>query len=180
MPLRNCWGTKTISGIFVAETEGLAENRIVKAPLHFESQYGDELKLRYRLRVKQLAISSENYYFWKEFDQLINQTGGLYEIVPYRLTGNIICTSNPSSNVTGIFEVAGVSEKAMYFDTPVEFPVYGYECEAVEWDLSVIDPKTGDLVWIDDATGTWYTADPECFDCTLRGGTTEMPAFWEF
>ena len=98
-----CWRTKNIPGIFIAGTEGLVENSILEAPLHFESQYGDELTRRYRLHVKQLNISSENYYFWKDMDKLINQTGGLYETQPFRLQGNISCSSSPTSNVTGIF-----------------------------------------------------------------------------
>ncbi|MDT8402741.1 MAG: DUF4249 domain-containing protein [Bacteroidales bacterium] len=130
--LKECWRTKNIPGIFITGTEDLSENTIVEEPLHFESQYGDELTYRYRLHVRQLAITPESYRFWKDLDQIINQTGGLYETQPYALQGNIICSSDPSSNVTGIFEVAGVSEEIKYFNKPDEFPVTGYNCTLIE------------------------------------------------
>ncbi|MFO7851506.1 MAG: DUF4249 domain-containing protein [Bacteroidota bacterium] len=181
--VKECWETKNIPGIFIGGTEGLTENSIVEAPLHFESQYGDELTFRYRLHIRQLAITSESYYFWEDLDKLINQTGGLYETQPFRLQGNIFCSTNPSSNVTGIFEVAGVSEKVKYFNKPDEFPVTGYICGTVEVGTEEnpwIAIDGGTIIMYDEKNNRYFTSDALCFDCTLRGGTTERPAFWEF
>jgi len=181
--LKECWGSKNIPGIFVAGTEGLVENSIVEAPLHFESQYGDELTVRYRLHVRQLKITSECYYFWKDMDKIINKTGGLYETQPFRLMGNIICSSDPSSNVTGIFEVAGVSEEVKYFNKPEEFPVSGYNCTKIEVGTEEnpwIAIDAGTIIIYDEKENQYFTSDALCFDCTLRGGTTERPPFWDF
>ena len=181
--LKECWATKNIPGIFIAGTEGLAINSIVETPLHFESQYGDELTARYRLHVRQLKITSECYYFWKDMDKIINQTGGLYETQPFRLMGNIICSSDPSSNVTGIFEVAGVSEEVRYFDKPDEFPVTGYNCTLIEVGTEEnpwIAIDAGTIIIYEEKDNRYFTSDALCFDCTLRGGTTERPPFWEF
>lgn len=181
--LMACWRTKNIPGIFIAGTEGLVENSVMEAPLHFETQYGDELTRRYRLHVKQLNISSENYYFWNDLDKLINKTGGLYETQPFRLKGNIICTSNLSSNVTGIFEAAGVTEAVKYFDKPDEFPVTGYSCSKIEVGTEEnpwMAMDAGTIIMYNEKNDQYFTADVWCFDCTLRGGTTERPPFWYF
>ena len=116
-------------------------------------------------------------------DKIINKTGGLYETQPFRLMGNIICSTDPSSNVTGIFEVAGVSGDVRYFDKPDEFPVTGYNCTLIEIgteDNPWIGIDAGTIVIYDEKDNRYFTSDAQCFDCTLRGGTTEMPPFWEF
>jgi len=56
--VRYCWTSKSPKGIYTGTTEGLAKNIILDAPLHFESQYGDALSMKYSLLVKQYVISN--------------------------------------------------------------------------------------------------------------------------
>ncbi len=176
-----CWKDYDIDGIFISTTEGLIENAVINAPLSFTDQYGDALSLKYSLYARQLSISKNAYDFWNDLDKLINQTGGLYESQPFRLEGNIRCTTDPSLNVTGIFEVAGVSERRDFFLRPSEFNIYRMNCE-----LEPVGTET--LPWsdlpegaylIEDQPGAYLTSTLICFDCRLRGGTTERPVFWE-
>ena len=176
---RECWKNKNINGIYVASTEGLMENSIIRSPLNFESQYGDELAELYSLHVKQLLISGENYNFWNEISKMIYENGSLFERQPYKITGNITCTSNPDFSVTGIFEVAGVSEYREFFATPDEFPVFGYSCERriIDFDLRNLD--NGAYVVSDDIANELWTSFSGCFECIERSGTSIRPAFWE-
>ena len=179
-----CWKSYDISGIFISNTEGLTENAVVNAPLNFVDQYGDELSLKYSLHARQLTISKQAYEFWNDLDKLTNQTGGLYESQPFRLEGNISCTTDPFVNITGIFEVAGVSEGREFFPIPPEFDILRMECE-----LELVGTET--LPWSklpvgaylyfepDIPQGRYYTSRPQCFDCRSRGGTTIRPVFWE-
>ena len=176
-----CWKSYDISGIFISNTEGLTENAIVEAPLNFVDQYGDDLSLKYSLHARQLIISRQAFMFWNDLDKLTNQTGGLYESQPFRLEGNISCTTDQFVNVTGIFEVAGVSEGREFFPVPEEFDIFRKECE-----LELVGTET--LPWSKLPVGTYLTEDPpevfstsdiECFDCRARGGTLEKPYFWQ-
>jgi len=176
-----CWKSYDISGIFISNTEELTENAMVEAPLNFVDQYGDDLSLKYSLHAKQLTISRQVYEFWNDLDKLTNQTGGLYESQPFRLEGNITCTTDPSVNITGIFEVAGVSEGREFFPVPTEFEIFRKECE-----LELVGTET--LPWSKLTVGTYLSEDPPevfstsdiaCFDCRARGGTLERPYFWE-
>ncbi|MCG6189278.1 DUF4249 domain-containing protein [Maribellus maritimus] len=179
---RECWKNKNINGIYVASTEGLSENSIIGAPLNFESQYGDELAALYSLHVRQFVISGENYKFWNEINKMVYETGGLFERQPYKITGNITCTSNPDLGVTGIFEVAGVSEYREFFATPAEFPVSGTTCDLIEVD--VLDyplsklPDGVYIIYYED-TNQKMTSFSGCFECNERGGSSVKPAFWE-
>ncbi len=176
-----CWKSLDISGIFISNTEGLTENAVVEAPLNFVDQYGDDLSLKYSLHARQLTISRQAYEFWNDLDKLTNQTGGLYESQPFRLEGNINCTTDPEVNVSGIFEVAGVSEGREFFPVPSEFDIFRKECE-----LELVGTET--LPWSKLPVGTYLSEDPPevfstsdivCFDCRARGGTTEKPYFWQ-
>ena len=178
--IRTCWKTKNIPGIFIASTEGLAENRVSESPLHFESQYGDELTIRYSLKARQYVIGANAFDFWTKVDKLVNQSGGLYETLPYRVEGNIHCTTDPKALVTGILEVAGVSEARAFFNRPPEFKIIPFECF-----LSEVGTRS--FPWFRLPAGSWlvhypearyFASTPACFDCRERGGTLVKPPFW--
>ncbi|MBT3242607.1 MAG: DUF4249 domain-containing protein [Bacteroidetes bacterium] len=179
--LRTCWKSKNILGIFVGNSEGLAENKIQKAPLHFESQYGDALSIRYSLLVKQHAISESVWSFWNSLDKLVNQSGGLYETQPFRVEGNIHCTTNPELFVAGIFEVSGVTEKRIFLNQPTEFEIIPVNCTldtiGTE-DLPWYRVPVGDWITEDFSSGEFFTSNQKCYDCTQKGGTTVKPPFW--
>ncbi len=179
--IRNCWKSKSVSGIYLAKTDGLAENSVIEAPLNFESQYGDELTIRYSLKVRQYAISESAYRFWENAGKLISETGGLYETQPFRLEGNIRCTSDTTIYAVGIFEVAGVTTKRIFVDKPADFPVTPVECilsEVGTRDFPWYRLPAGSFVTQDAQSGKFYTSSPSCYDCRLREGTLEKPPFW--
>jgi hypothetical protein len=176
-----CWKDENINGIYIGDSYGLTQNRITYAPLNFVSQIGDRLMAKYSLHVVQLAISESAYKFWYNLNKLINETGGLYETQPFKLEGNIRCTSNPDLNVTGVFEVAGVSETRIFVRTPTEFVVYPTHCQfdtltlKEQWDAL----RPGSYLYAEPEDGLFLTAPDYCFDCRERGGTLKRPPFWE-
>jgi hypothetical protein len=180
--LLECYMNKKILGLYTSSTQGLEENTIIEAPLHFESQFGDELSNIYSLHAKQLRISEPAYKFWNELNRLIYEAGGLYETQPFRLSGNIECVSDENINVIGIFEAAGVSEMREYFFRPQGINIFDFKCEldtigteALPWEIVL----NGSFL-LEDEPGLYFTSDIRCFDCTTRGGTTEVPPFWEY
>ena len=137
--------------------------------------------IKYSLHAIQLSISESSYRFWDDLNKLINETGGLYETQPFRLKGNIHCTSDPDVNVAGVFEVAGVSELRVFALRPTEFIVFSTDCpmdtvgvESFPWS----EVKPGSYIAQPDE-GLFMTGEDKCFICTLRGGTLDRPPFWE-
>ncbi|HBB91169.1 MAG: hypothetical protein A2X22_08945 [Bacteroidetes bacterium GWF2_49_14] len=179
---RICWKTKTINGLYIGSTSGLSQNQVIDAPLNFESQYGDELTVRYCLTVRQYSINPSAYAFWEIVDNLVNQAGGLYETQPFRIEGNIRCTTDPNLPVAGVFEVAGVSVARAFVDRPQEFTVVPLECvlsEVGTQDYPWFRLPVNSFVTQDTQTGKFLTASPACYDCRQRGGTLTKPPFWE-
>jgi len=177
-----CWKDEKIPGVYFGDSYGMADNRVANAPLNFVSPYGNQLRIKYSLHAIQLSISESSYSFWYDLNKLINETGGLYETQPFRLEGNIHCTSDPDVNVTGVFEVAGVSEMRVFATKPHGMRIYTTYCQfdtiggeflpwsAVEW---------GSYIYADFNRGLFMTAPDYCFNCLLRGGTNKMPPYWE-
>jgi len=179
--LRVCYMDEYIDGIFIGTSEGMAINRVADAPLHGVSRYGDRLQVKYSLHVKQIRISSSAYRFWNDLKSLLYETGGLYETIPFRLTGNISCVSHEDISVAGLFEVAGVSETRIFVPCPGEFRIVTDRC--VPDTLGFSDFLRGHLpagTWImEEEPGLYITAPVTCFDCTAKGGYTQEPPFWE-
>lgn len=179
-----CWKDIDVPGIFLGNSAGMTENNVLDARLNFVSQYGDLLMLKYSLNVIQLSISESAYQFWYDLKKMIDDSGGLYETQPFRLRGNVSCISDPGVQVTGIFEVAGVTKTRVFVPRPTEFNIYS-------WNNCELDTVgTPELPWDDIPAGTFVTElDPNeeiyattsqlCYVCTLRGGTNIKPAFWE-
>ncbi|MBA7550088.1 hypothetical protein ES705_42594 [subsurface metagenome] len=121
--LRVCYMDEYIDGIFTGTSEGLAINRVADSPLHGVSRFGDRLQIKYNLHVKQMRIPSSAYRFWNDLKSLLYETGGLYETIPFRLTGNISCVSHKDISVAGLFEVAGVYETRILVPRPSDFRI---------------------------------------------------------
>lgn len=177
-----CFSQKSTKGIYTASTEGLSQNVILDAPLHFESQYGDALSMRYSLLVKQFTINQEAWSFWSELSKQVAQSGGLYESQPYRISGNVSCSTNPDILVSGIFELGSCSEKRIFVNRPVEFDIIPVTCRLDtigNQDLPWYRIPRGSYIIYDVASTKYFYANPPCFDCTLKGGTLQKPPFWE-
>lgn len=175
-----CWKTIPIRGIYFGSSAGLSQNRVTNARLNFQSQYGYELSNRYSLHARQYSISESAYKFWYDLNEITNETGGLYETIPFPLEGNIKCISDPNIKALGVFEVSAMSEYRTFVNKPVELNVIPPYCfldtvgtERLPWDA--LDYGA----YIDEVDDNLYmTAIPECFICSLLGGSTTMPSFW--
>lgn len=180
--VRTCWSSKVINEVFIGDSEGLVEDKVIETPLHFESQFGYALSMRYSLLVKQLALTKEAWTFWSDMLRQVNQNGGMFDTQPYRIKGNIRCTTDPDLFVAGIFEVAGYSEKRIFLDKPTEFRILPVFCDWIE--VGTVDfpwymVPSGSYITYDILYEKYYYSSPQCYDCTLKGGTLEKPAFWE-
>lgn len=176
-----CYKDADVRGVYIGSTAGLSENRIIESPLHFVSQYGERLQIEYSLHTYQYHITQSAFQFWYDLRTLLYETGGLYETQPFRLKGNISCVSEPAVNVAGIFEVAGVSEKRIYVPRPTDFRVITERCipDTVGTRSFPVENLSPNAWLMSLEENTYETAPASCFDCTIKGGYTSPPPFWE-
>ncbi len=176
--LRLCYMDEVINGIYTGTSEGMSINRVAGAPLHGVSRFGDRLQINYSLHVKQIRIPSSAYRFWNDLKSLLYERGGLYETVPFRLKGNISCVSHDNIRVAGLFEIAGVSETRIFVPSPGTFRIVTDRCKQDTINLFEWNQLPAGS-WIIEDPPYFITSDAKCFDCTEKGGYTQIPPFWE-
>ncbi|MFN3849667.1 MAG: DUF4249 domain-containing protein [Spirosomataceae bacterium] len=76
----------------------------------------------YYLAIKQYSISEEIFTFWQTLKQQAENTGGLFDVNPKSIRGNIECISDPTEEALGYFSASDVSELITYIDRKLAFP----------------------------------------------------------
>lgn len=182
--LYNCWSTKKIQQIFVARTLDLIKPQLIKYPFHFVSTRTRELSVKYSLLVKQLSISKDAFTFWDDIQSQNGNTGGLYSTLPHMIKGNLTNIDAPEEPVLGYFMVAGVSEKRIVVDKPLDIPMQYVVCRLTEADfeaygqMGMMDPVIYPLYAIETPGGRRALPHQNCVDCRRKGGTIKKPEYW--
>jgi hypothetical protein len=174
---RVCWVTEKLGDFYVNSTEALMENSIEKVPLNFISFKAPYAKWGYSLLVKQYAMSQEAYEYYDAIYKMNFDAGGLYEIQPYKIEGNIECVSNEQEQALGFFSASGIVEKRVFIEPPEDENVYSSSCNM--YAVNNLDPPITELPAygkrVDDKL---YTQERQCFNC-LHMGTNKKPDFWK-
>lgn len=185
VPNNTCWITGHSDKVNIKSVASLADSRILKYPLNFVSNLSDRLKFKYSMLVNQYSINEEEYNYWEKLQNVSEQVGGLYDMIPAAIESNVYCIDNPGEKVLGYFSVSAVASKRIF----VKDFFYGLV------KLYTDDDCIADTIWYDAYTpglgvNKWViienfipryqviTYTRGCADCTTRG-TTEEPSFWK-
>ena len=181
-----CWETDSIPSIFTYSTQNLTSGVIRNYPLNYVSNQSDRFSVKYSLLVKQFSLGQEAFEFWHVLDEQSKQRGELYEAQPARIPGNIHPQDQGEETVLGLFYATSIKEKRIFVRPPVGYSMP--DCEPYETDdlleflrfLIAFNPTMQYPIYLLEVDmGDYRYVGQECFDCRLRGGTTERPDFWE-
>ena len=145
--------------------------------------------------MRQYAIDSSAYDYWKLVQNQSESLGGLFDIQPAQLMGNIHNLKAPDEQVYGFVSASGVQQQRIFIsnqDLPGWKSVPTQQCTQV-----VFTPEPGlgqdlDTYYYIDPNFTFYHYDvdsngipiqilitPACLACTFQGGSTIIPSFWQ-
>lgn len=194
---RTCYTTNKSNNIILISTIEMTEDRVTNFPVKFIPQNNYSIANRYSILVKQYVESFNSYNFYRILKSFSNSGNVLSQIQPGFIYGNIQCTNNPNEKVIGIFNVASVSSKRIFFNYeeifPGElFPDYLDTCDIKEFDSSCFGPScsangfyslksnymSGKLVYYASEGVIFKMVKPICGDCTTFSSNI-IPAFWE-
>jgi hypothetical protein len=186
---RYCWKTEVSHNILIANTEALSEDRITDLTLTTFNNSTDRGQFRYSMLVRQYAVSREEYEFWDKVRTMSENTGGLYDVTPVSVTGNIQCITDPAEIVLGYFSVSGVSHKRIFIKDPLIVPdLYTNKCVEDIIRANNTLPGLGYSVFIlsvyedlpDRGMGLFWaiTSDKGCTDCAYMGSNVK-PDYWD-
>lgn len=188
VPNNHCWRTEYSTDINIKNTNSLSESRVVKFPLKFVTNQTDRLKEKYSILVKQYSLNEKEYDYWEKLQNTTKKVGGLFDIIPESIPGNVFCIDRPDEKVLGYFSVSGVKSKRIFIDAQFRgiVDLYSYCANDVIGGINVPAPQ-GYILGLN----TWVIVDHRetppfrivtffkgCADCTTRGTTVE-PDFWK-
>ncbi|MBL7110878.1 MAG: DUF4249 domain-containing protein [Bacteroidales bacterium] len=182
--LYTCYLTQPVKELYTASTTYLSENELNRYPLSFVSNQTNKLLIKYSLLASQHSLSEEAYLYWDRITNQLSEGGGLYEKQPSGTDGNIFNVNDAGEKVLGYFYASQVKEKRIIVENTFGFRIPEFTCtldtangvnELGETFLYMIsfsrDPSYPD-------SPPYGYGDPSCFDCRMKGGTTEPPDYW--
>lgn len=183
-----CWIYDRSKSILIKSTASINESTIDRYPVTYITNETDRLKMEYSIMVNQYSLNEEEYNFWDNLKTLTEQVGGLYDVVPYSIPGNLYCLENQTEKVLGYFSVSAKSSKRIFIEDSFAGIVDQYaDCisDTIPTDYPESIEGINKTVWallvkIHTFTAPGYTIITErkgCADCTVRGTTVE-PDFW--
>jgi Domain of unknown function (DUF4249) len=190
----HCWTSAPSTNILLGSSGGLSADVISQAPINKIYQNDPRLDIKYSILVKQYAIDSSAYDYWKLVQNQSESLGGLFDIQPAQLMGNIHNLKVPAEPVYGFVSASGVQQQRIFISNqnlPGWKSVPTQECKGDIFtpqplqgqDLFGyydIDPNFTFLRFDIDSNGNpvQILITPACLDCTFQGGSTVKPSFW--
>jgi hypothetical protein len=180
--LRTCYKTQPINEYYTVSTRYLVANQLNRHPLNYVSNQTVKLKRKYSLLVIQHSLTDNAFLYWQNMKNQLTETGGFYETQPSGSVGNIYNINDDTEQVLGYFYASQVNQKRILVNKSFNFPVKRFQCPL---DTALNEGELGNayLYLVSLAlfgSGPPYGyGDNACFDCTLRGGTTQRPPYWD-
>ena len=197
---RVCYTTTKSKEILILSTKEDLEDRVSNFPIRFIAQSDYIIMHRYSILVKQFVQSYDSFNFYKILKSFSSSDNVLSQVQPGFVYGNITCTNNPNEKVIGIFDVASVSEKRIFFSYEDIFPgeippLYFDTCDVREFDSSctgsLASPcgyqgysglkyfyDAGTYVFYEKVGVMYRMVSPLCGDCTSFSSNV-IPPFWQ-
>jgi len=187
----NCWNTVHSSNVLLGTTISLSQDVISQITIARFDEDDPMLDVGSSFLVHQYALTPEAYTYWLTIQKNSQSLGGLFDLQPSQISGNIHCTTNPNLPAFGFLTATTVSELRAYVSN-TSLPGWksnpGYSCDTKEVTPDQLNLRN----WIytdEDDMGPYHfsgsfppimliLAPLECLDCRYQGGTIVRPTFW--
>lgn len=109
--------------INIIRTDELSSNIIVNQKLVTKRIIRDQYYIRHVFEVTVSSISEQRYLYWKNVNEMINQTGTIFDAPPATVKGNIVNINDENDFALGYFEAAA-RNSSYNFVTRADLPVF--------------------------------------------------------
>lgn len=180
-----CWHSQNSSAILQGSTAQLSDNIISMIPLNNIPHYEEQLRIRYSILVKQVALDKQAYEFYQVIKKNTETTGSVFAPLPTDLSTNMHCVSDPAEKVIGYMSVSTEESKRIFISHD-DIPGWNYQslCVSEFVDISSSEAAFSNNGLIPYATKSeglntlgFYASTEECMDCRIRGSNVK-PDFW--
>ena len=184
----HCWTVLASTDVILDNTTALSRDLVDKYPVH-TIPYGDaRMNIKYRIHIRQYALTADAYGYWSQIQKTSQGLGTLFDLQPSQLTGNIHCLTNPAEPVIGFVSATTISEDSLFlYNTDLTYWAHnspGFGCDTLGIPADPLD--FANYTYPDTNWAPYYFNGPTelilgsriCLDCTELGGTTIQPPNW--
>ncbi len=185
-----CWSTQPSSNILLATTVALSADIASQVLINKIPQNDPRMDIEYSLLVKQYPLDASAYNYWLTVQKNSQSLGGLFDLQPSKIVGNIHGLTNAGDIVLGYVSASSIQEQRIFIQHYNGFSDWK-STPAFICPLAVIasDPSNS-LIWnySDTAWSVYYfnsgspptinISTKQCLNCTYQGGTNIPPPFW--
>jgi hypothetical protein len=180
-----CYQNKLSTSLVIGNTYQLSQNMIYQQPVTFIPQGSQKISIKYSILVRQFSISKEAYEYWQNLQRTTELTGSIFDPLPSQVSGNIHNVTNPKEPVIGFISASSSTEQRIFISNR-QVNHWGYQV-AKGCEEFVVHPDQfatyfgsgGYLPTSPKGISDVGASTPSCADCTLQGGTTPVPPFWQ-
>jgi hypothetical protein len=178
-----CWISNNPAEILIKDVSLLSEASIIRNPVISIKDPVDRLGIKYSILVNQFSLNEDEYYYWEQLKKSVEETGGLYDVIPASVPNNLFCLEEPYRKVLGYFSVSAISSKRLFIKEKFT-GINTMYADCISDTIFTARPDTVTFIGtvikvLSDRVppGYIYTNDRGCVDCTKRG-TNIKPVFW--
>jgi hypothetical protein len=184
----NCWSSDHSNDILLGSSINLNQDVIAGAQLVSFMDNDPKMDVGYSILVRQYPLTLDAYNYWLTVQKNSQSLGGLFDLQPSQVNGNIHSITNPGDPVLGYVAASSVQEMRLFIDNDElgwkSNPVYSCPMPVIATDPSNVfifnypDTSFGLYHYISGPPPTMLITRKECLDCTYQGGTNVKPSYW--
>jgi hypothetical protein len=185
----SCWSTTGSANILIGSSIALSQDVISNALIANIPQNDPKMDIGSSFLVRQYPLTAEGYNYWLTVQKNSQSLGGLFDLQPAQINGNIHCTNNPKNPALGFVSASSVQEQRIYISNK-SLPGWksnpAYSCTTYEVSLDQLnllaynypDTSYGPYHFMGDFIVSLIVAPKSCMDCRYQGGINIKPLFW--
>ena len=183
-----CWSTALSTSIYLGTTITLSSDVISQIKVATISKDDPKMDIKYSMLVRQYPLDQQAYTYWLNVQKNSQSLGGLFDLQPGQLPGNIHGVTNPKDPVVGYVSACSIAEKRIFISND---QVPGWQSNpSVNCPIKMAFPPdlNNILYWNNPDTSLqlyYYSGSimfvtyKSCLNCTYQGGTLVKPDFWQ-
>jgi hypothetical protein len=181
----SCWQSALSTNILTGSSIALSDDVISQAPIATIPQNDERIFVRYSILVRQRGITADAYKYWGIVQKNSQDRGGLFDLQPGQLVGNVHSETDPTEPVIGFINASSQTEKRLFIN----------HNEVTDWNVGADTCDHKSIPQDPNDFSHYYYTDPDytafyfsgsdiviaqkiCLDCTVHGGTNQRPPFW--
>jgi Domain of unknown function (DUF4249) len=182
-----CFTTVPSASILLGSSIALSQDVISHAFITELQQNDRKMDIGYSILVRQYPLTADAYNYWLNVQHNSQSLGGLYDLQPSQISGNIHSITQPADSVLGYVTAGSVSENRLFISNK---SLYGWRSNPFYSCPLKVTGINAQNYLIYDYPDTTYApyyysgaglviAPKICVDCRADGGgTTIKPDYW--